>query len=459
MNLEDLLKELQALVDKYGDDTDPSDEDAARMAELTNEINQCRAQLDQTAQTRAAAMAAARAAIDNGTAQRIDSVPLARSANNFGTGAVYDTTDYAAAEQRAWVKGVAERAGVQLVEGYALTDAERAAQNHAMQQRAEFNHTTANTGSVIPVELQNEIISLIDNTAVLWGDMPKQNFPHQFEIIRHKSIVAGDAAQTAEGAAPTDGEQNEYDTLKFEGVEIKKTLKMSRRMAVQSVDSFQSYLVKEIAARLSVACNTHAHARLVNKDYGMEETNKIKTSTVNALKKADLAGLLSKLYTYNNPAPKGAIIYANNNVIWNYIAYFWGETSVYWGNSRFIREPLDLTVVFWLGISLVTMFYEYKMDFVPAFFSKEPEEEKHKKNLQERIEEVCVEYKLTPREKEFIELIYSGKSNKEIAEILFLSESTVKTHIYNIFRKMDVKSRVGVIYIVNEEDENELPRR
>lgn len=332
--MDELLKELQALVDKYGDDTDPSDEDAARMAELTNEINQRRAQLDQTAQTRAAAVAAARAAIDNGTAQRIDSVPLARSANNFGTGAVYDTTDYAAAEQRAWVKGVAERAGVQLVEGYALTDAERAAQNHAMQQRAEFNHTTANTGSVIPVELQNEIISLIDNTAVLWGDMPKQNFPHQFEIIRHKSIDAGDAAQTAEGAAPTDGEQNTYDTLKFEGVEIKKTLKMSRRMAVQSVDSFQSYLVKEIAARLSVACNTHAHARLVNKDYGMEETNKIKTSTVNALKKADLAGLLSRLYTYNNPAPKGAIIYANNNVIWNFIAML--EDSN--GRSYFVDE-------------------------------------------------------------------------------------------------------------------------
>lgn len=332
--MDELLKELQALVDKYGDDTDPSDEDAARMAELTNEINQRRAQLDQTAQTRAAAVAAARAAIDNGTAQRIDSVPLARSANNLGTGAVYDTTDYAAAEQRAWVKGVAERAGVQLVEGYALTDAERAAQNHAMQQRAEFNHTTANTGSVIPVELQNEIVSLIDNTAVLWGDMPKQNFPHQFEIIRHKSIDAGDAAQTAEGAAPTDGEQNTYDTLKFEGVEIKKTLKMSRRMAVQSVDSFQSYLVKEIAARLSVACNTHAHARLVNKDYGMEETNKIKTSTVNAIKKADLAGLLSKLYTYNNPAPKGAIIYANNNVIWNYIAMLEDGN----GRSYFVDE-------------------------------------------------------------------------------------------------------------------------
>ena len=332
--MDELLKELQALVDKYGDDTDPSDEDAARMAELTNEINQRRAQLDQTAQTRAAAMASARAAIDNGTAQRIDSVPLARSANNFGTGAVYDTTDYAAAEQRAWVKGVAERAGVQLVEGYALTDAERAAQNHAMQQRAEFNHTTANTGSVIPVELQNEIISLIDNTAVLWGDMPKQNFPHQFEIIRHKSIDAGDAAQTAEGAAPTDDEKNTFDTLKFEGVEIKKSLKMSRRMAVQSVESFQSYLVGEIAARLSVGCNAHAHARLANDSYGMEKTNKIETSKVGAFAKADLAGLLSKLYTYGLSTPKGAIIYANNNVIWNYIAML--EDSN--GRSYFVDE-------------------------------------------------------------------------------------------------------------------------
>lgn len=334
MTLEEMLKELQALVDKYSDDTDPSDEDAARMAELTNEINQIRAQIDQTAQTRASAVAAARAAIDNGTAQRIDSVPLARSANNFGTGAVYDTTDYAAAERRAWVKDIAERSGVQLVEGYALTDAERAAQNRAMEQRAEFNHTTVNTGSVIPVELQNEIISLIDNTAVLWGDMPKQNFPHQFEIIRQKAIAAGDAAKTDEGAAPTDDEKNTFDTLKFEGVEIKKTLKMSRRMAVQSVASFESYLISEIAARLSVACNSHAHARLADASYGMDETNKIKTSTANALKKADLAGLLSKLYTYGNAAPKGAVIYANNNVIWNYIAMLEDGN----GRSYFVDE-------------------------------------------------------------------------------------------------------------------------
>ena len=335
MNLEDLLKELQALIDKYSaDDSEPTDEDAARMAELTKSINEIRAKQTAAAETRAATVAAARAAIDNGTARRVDSVPLACSANVAGRGNAYDTTDYKAAERRAYVKGIAERAGVQLVEGYALTDVERAAQKHAMEQRAAFNHMTSNTDSVIPVEMQNEIIALIDNTAVLWGDMPKQNFPHQFEIIRHKAIAKGDAAKANEGAAPADDEQNTFDTLKFEGVEIKKTVKMSRRMAVQSVAAFESYIVSEIAARLSVACNAHAHTRLLDATYGMDAGNKIQTAKAQVLAKADLAGLLSKLYTYGNAAPKGAVIYANNNVIWNYIAMLEDGN----GRSYFVDE-------------------------------------------------------------------------------------------------------------------------
>lgn len=334
MNLEDLLNELQALIDKYGSDAEPTEEDAARMAELTRSIAEVRAAQATSAETRAATVAAARAAIENGTARRIDSVPLARSANVVGTGNAYDVTDYSAAERRAWLKGVAERGGVTLAEGYALTDVERAAQRHAIEQRAAFNHTTGNTGDVIPVEMQNEIISLIDNTAVLWGDINKQSFPHEYEIPRHKSIDKGDAAKTDEGKAPTDDEQNTFDTLKLEGVEIKKTVKMSRRMAVQSIASFEQYLISEISARLSVACNAHAHARLLDASYGMAEANKIQTAKAQVLAKADLAGLLSKLYTFGNAAPKGAIIYANNNMIWNYIALLEDAT----GRSYFVDE-------------------------------------------------------------------------------------------------------------------------
>ena len=92
--------------------------------------------------------------------------------------------------------------------------------------------------------------------------------------------------------------------------------------------------MSEIAARLSVGCNAHAHARLVDASYGMDAGNKIQTAKAQALAKADLAGMLSKLYTYGNAAPKGAIIYANNNVIWNYIAMLEDGN----GRSYFVDE-------------------------------------------------------------------------------------------------------------------------
>lgn len=135
-------------------------------------------------------------------------------------------------------------------------------------------------------------------------------------------------------------------------------------------------------------------------------------------------------------------------LLWNYISYFWGETSVYWGNSRFIREPLDLTIIFWLIINAVTLVFVYKKVFAEAFAGQD-DDTSAKKELKDRINDICIQYKLTPREKELMELIYAGMSNKEIAETLFLSESTVKTHIYNIFRKLEVRNRVGVICIIN----------
>lgn len=52
---------------------------------------------------------------------------------------------------------------------------------------------------------------------------------------------------------------------------------------------------------------------------------------------------------------------------------------------------------------------------------------------------------ITPREQEIIQLILNGKSNGEIEEILFISSHTVKNHIYNIYRKLNVKSRYELI--------------
>jgi DNA-binding NarL/FixJ family response regulator len=49
--------------------------------------------------------------------------------------------------------------------------------------------------------------------------------------------------------------------------------------------------------------------------------------------------------------------------------------------------------------------------------------------------------KLTRREYEVLELIADGKNNKEIAKDLFISENTVKNHVSNIFKKLEVNDR------------------
>ncbi len=49
---------------------------------------------------------------------------------------------------------------------------------------------------------------------------------------------------------------------------------------------------------------------------------------------------------------------------------------------------------------------------------------------------------LTSREMEILTLISVGAKNEEIADKLFISPNTVKTHIYNIFKKIGVPNRL-----------------
>jgi two-component system NarL family response regulator len=48
---------------------------------------------------------------------------------------------------------------------------------------------------------------------------------------------------------------------------------------------------------------------------------------------------------------------------------------------------------------------------------------------------------LTPREREILALIAEGKSNQEIAQILYISLGTVRVHVHAILHKLDVRDR------------------
>lgn len=59
---------------------------------------------------------------------------------------------------------------------------------------------------------------------------------------------------------------------------------------------------------------------------------------------------------------------------------------------------------------------------------------------------------LSAREREVVELVAEGSSNKEIARRLGLTEGTVKIHLHNIFEKVGVKSRVELAIHARQSD-------
>ena len=57
---------------------------------------------------------------------------------------------------------------------------------------------------------------------------------------------------------------------------------------------------------------------------------------------------------------------------------------------------------------------------------------------------------LTGREIDVLKLLARGRSNKEIGSDLFISETTVKTHVRSIFTKLNVLSRTEAIAAANK---------
>ncbi|WP_062268183.1 response regulator transcription factor [Endozoicomonas arenosclerae] len=61
-------------------------------------------------------------------------------------------------------------------------------------------------------------------------------------------------------------------------------------------------------------------------------------------------------------------------------------------------------------------------------------------HIEEPIQKVIPD-DLTPREREILVLVSTGATNTEIARKIFLSENTVKTHLSNLYKKLDIKNR------------------
>ena len=111
--------------------------------------------------------------------------------------------------------------------------------------------------------------------------------------------------------------------------------------------------------------------------------------------------------------------------------------------SKYAIFTNDLTVEFSIAIVAIVFF------FIGVFLNK-------KSFSKEKTSEEEVDLKklktlsLSDREYEVLKEIASGLSNREIAEKLFLTESTIKTHVSNLFVKLNAKRRTQAIRMAKE---------
>ena len=101
-----------------------------------------------------------------------------------------------------------------------------------------------------------------------------------------------------------------------------------------------------------------------------------------------------------------------------------------------IEEVLNGKI--YLPLALPSRFFEY---FQQSFREENAKQETEEENL--------LSY-LTQREEEVLELLTQGITYKGVANKLFISETTVKTHVNNIFQKLQVNDRTqAVLYAIN----------
>lgn len=102
-------------------------------------------------------------------------------------------------------------------------------------------------------------------------------------------------------------------------------------------------------------------------------------------------------------------------------------------------------VFFWFIFNLINF------GFMWSFCEVNKEENNIVLTAEERLEKIVMEYGLSEREKEIARLMYKGKNNKEMAELLYLSPNTVKVHASNLYRKLGVVNRVQAAAVLRGE--------
>lgn len=131
--------------------------------------------------------------------------------------------------------------------------------------------------------------------------------------------------------------------------------------------------------------------------------------------------------------PASLILYSLWIMCWDYNLVGSQNTNA---EALTITDPLVSIYLFFCIIVTCVIYRDNKLDYL-----KKDNPDQDPSKSQGLLTEYYVSVGLTAREIEVTELVCLGMGNGKIAETLFISESTVKRHLNNIFRKTGTKGR------------------
>ena len=98
-----------------------------------------------------------------------------------------------------------------------------------------------------------------------------------------------------------------------------------------------------------------------------------------------------------------------------------------------------------LAVVVVSCYFMSEDSLLSFFSHRDRHEGESTKSAEEELELkislLSVSYSLTEREAEILQQLAQGRSNSDMANAMFISESTVKTHLHHIYQKFGVHKR------------------
>ncbi len=150
------------------------------------------------------------------------------------------------------------------------------------------------------------------------------------------------------------------------------------------------------------------------------------------------------LFSFFMPNTKKTLYFTKKKIIKCLVLYF-GATFIYSALLWFSAHLGNAGI----SVSFLLMFFTSAL--LPVclrVITPVASRETHKSP--ESFEVFCSEYNISKREAEIVLEICAGKTNKAIAEKLFITLQTVKDHTHRIYTKTNVKSRVQLANLVRE---------